>query len=128
MGQKKYGDALELLMAGAEALFKAGQSASAADLALLVLELYSQSHTAVNDESRGVLFPAVFLVLAFFSCWFLTMDGCRLRSTCALYPWLCRARQAPVPAFPRLGAAEGAVRRTCTQVKFHAKSWPYQTL
>lgn len=53
MGQHKYGDALELLMAGSEALFQAGQSASGSDLALLVLELYSQSHTAVNDESRG---------------------------------------------------------------------------
>jgi hypothetical protein len=100
MGQRKYGDALELLMAGAEALFKAGQSASAADLALLVLELYSQSHTAVNDESRGLLLPPGFFALC--CCWFLTMNG---RKSCRSRPSLHACTSVPPMAFQSASGA-----------------------
>eukprot|EP00124_Ichthyophonus_hoferi_P005921 Ihof_evm2s1045 gene=Ihof_evmTU2s1045 len=51
MGLEKYGDALQLLQSGATLLLKAGQYASGADLALLILDIYTQTHTMVNEES-----------------------------------------------------------------------------
>eukprot|EP00123_Amoebidium_parasiticum_P011154 comp20541_c0_seq1/m.26341 comp20541_c0_seq1/g.26341 ORF comp20541_c0_seq1/g.26341 comp20541_c0_seq1/m.26341 type:complete len:311 (-) comp20541_c0_seq1:186-1118(-) len=53
MGQEKYGDALQLLLSGATLLLRAGQVASGGDLALLLVEVYVQTHTAVNEESLG---------------------------------------------------------------------------
>eukprot|EP01134_Creolimax_fragrantissima_P006819 CFRG6819T1 len=54
-GQEKYGDALHLLTEGAKLLLTKGQYGSGCDLALLVVEVYRNTHTAVNAESRDRL-------------------------------------------------------------------------
>ena len=46
-------------MSGSQALFSFKQSASGADLALLVLEIYTHTRTAVNEESLGAFEPGV---------------------------------------------------------------------
>ncbi|KNC83653.1 hypothetical protein SARC_04114 [Sphaeroforma arctica JP610] len=51
-GQEKYGDALQTLSEGARLLLNKGQYSSGCDLALTIVEVYSNTHTEVNDESR----------------------------------------------------------------------------
>lgn len=54
----QYDTAIDVLFQSARELLKTGQAGSGVDLAAFMLEVYDTKEEEVNEESRGLCFPA----------------------------------------------------------------------